>query len=106
MKAKPNRNKTRWTTRIRVERRNNLTSYAVLFTNGKSLATLRGAFSRLPITADVLQSEAFTAAIDWMAHLQPNNGAPKPKLKRLHYIRNQTRSNNHKRREHRMRRAA
>jgi hypothetical protein len=98
--------KERWTSRIRVERRNGLTSYAVEFSNGRATATLRGVFSRVPLPAAVVQAEAITAATNWLAHVRPDKNAPAPAIKRPYYIRSETNPNNRQHREHRTGRRA
>lgn len=91
----------KWTSRIHVEKRNGLVSYCVLLSNGKSTATIRGGFSRLPVAVDDLQTAVCDAATSWLAHTQPGNGAPKPRIKRMRYVRAHYQPVNRQHREHR-----
>jgi len=97
--------KSRWSTRIHVESRNGRTGYVIEFSNGYSIVTLRGGFSKSPTTAAV-EDEAFAAAANWLAHVRPDQKTPTPPIKKLHYIRSKTNPNNRQRREHRAGRRA
>lgn len=74
---------SRWASRIHIERRNGLTSYVVTFTDGRLTATVRGAFSRIPVQTSVVRAEAVTAATDWLAHIRALPAKPRRRLRRL-----------------------
>lgn len=104
-RTRSKRNKARWISRIRVERRNESVGYVVLFTNGRLTATIKGNLAPLA-SVDSLQSEAFDAAANWLCHTRPGSNAPKPKLRRLHYVRSHCQPVNRNHKEHKQGRRA
>lgn len=84
----PTQNKSQlnsgWTRRIRVETRQGRTIYVITFSNGRSSATVRGSFTRLPSTSVSMQAEA----------------------RQIHYVRNRTQPRNKSHHQPRRARAA